>query len=104
MSASPGIDVAVDSLAARGRVGYVPEDAPLYDGLRVVEFLHFMAAIKGVGGHAARGAVNTTAWCGHRLGIFERATSLEIGGNAGLVEGSVIVSVTRSRSTRSNGL
>src|SRR6202022_4818424 len=43
-----GIDVAADSLAARGRVGYVPEDAPLYDGMRVGEFLHFMAAIKGV--------------------------------------------------------
>src|SRR5215472_2360567 len=25
-----GIDVVADSLAARGRVGYVPEDAPLY--------------------------------------------------------------------------
>jgi ABC-2 type transport system ATP-binding protein len=56
-----GIDVVADSLAARGRVGYVPEDAPLYDGLRVVEFLHFMAAIKGVGRRAARSAVNTAA-------------------------------------------
>src|SRR5215469_5849340 len=56
-----GIDVVADSLAARGRVGYVPEDAPLYDGLRVVEFLHFMAAIKGVGGRAARHSVNTAA-------------------------------------------
>jgi ABC-2 type transport system ATP-binding protein len=53
--------VAADSLAARGRVGYVPEDAPLYDGLRVVEFLHFMAAIKGVGRRAARSAVNMAA-------------------------------------------
>jgi ABC-2 type transport system ATP-binding protein len=56
-----GIDVVADSLAARGRVGYVPEDAPLYDGLRVVEFLHFMAAIKGVGRRAARSAVNAAA-------------------------------------------
>jgi ABC-2 type transport system ATP-binding protein len=56
-----GIDVAADSLAARRRVGYVPEDAPLYDGLRVVEFLRFMAAIKGVGGRAARSAVNMAA-------------------------------------------
>jgi len=56
-----GIDVVADSLAARGRVGYVPEDAPLYDGLRVVEFLHFMAAIKGVGRRAARRAVNAAA-------------------------------------------
>jgi ABC-2 type transport system ATP-binding protein len=67
-----GIDVVADSLAARGRVGYVPEDAPLYDGMRVVEFLHFMAAIKGLGGRAARGAVNTAAEClelGPVLGI-----------------------------------
>jgi ABC-2 type transport system ATP-binding protein len=56
-----GIDVGVDSLAARGRVGYVPEDAPLYDGMRVVEFLHFMAAIKGVARHAVRGAVTSAA-------------------------------------------
>jgi ABC-2 type transport system ATP-binding protein len=53
-----GIDVAADSLAARTQVGYVPEDAPLYDGMRVGEFLYFMAAIKGVAGRAARGAVS----------------------------------------------
>jgi ABC-2 type transport system ATP-binding protein len=56
-----GIDVVADSLAVRGRVGYVPEDAPLYDGLRVVEFLRFMAAIKGMGGRAARSAVEMAA-------------------------------------------
>jgi ABC-2 type transport system ATP-binding protein len=56
-----GIDVVVDSLAARRRVGYVPEDAPLYDGLRVLEFLRFMAAIKGVGGRTARSVVQTAA-------------------------------------------
>src|SRR2546425_458938 len=43
-----GIDLTTDSLAARKQIGYVPEDAPLYDGMRVGEFLHFMAAIKGV--------------------------------------------------------
>src|SRR5438128_5433935 len=36
-----GIDMATDSLAARMQVGYVPEDAPLYDGIRVGEFLSF---------------------------------------------------------------
>src|ERR1700746_3034645 len=56
-----GIDVAADSLAARMQVGYVPEDAPLYDGMRVAEFLYFMAAIKGVTGRAARGAVSAVA-------------------------------------------
>ena len=56
-----GIDVAADSLAARVRVGYVPEDAPLYDDMRVVEFLHFMAAIKGVIRHTVRGAIASAA-------------------------------------------
>ena len=56
-----GIDVAADSLGARMQVGYVPEDAPLYDGMRVAEFLHFMAAIKGVAGRASRGAVAMAA-------------------------------------------
>src|SRR5215469_15580371 len=56
-----GIDVVSDSLTARGQIGYVAEDAPLYDGMRVAEFLHFMDAIKGVPAHAARGAVATAA-------------------------------------------
>jgi ABC-2 type transport system ATP-binding protein len=56
-----GVDVVADSLGARMQVGYVPEDAPLYDGMRVSEFLHFMAAIKGMAGRATCGAVATAA-------------------------------------------
>jgi ABC-2 type transport system ATP-binding protein len=56
-----GIDMAADSLAARMQIGYVPEDAPLYDSMRVTEFLHFMATIKGVPGRAQRGAVGAAA-------------------------------------------
>jgi ABC-2 type transport system ATP-binding protein len=52
-----GIDVVANSLAARMQIGYVPEDAPLYDGMRVSEFLRFMAAIKGVPRRAQRSAV-----------------------------------------------
>jgi ABC-2 type transport system ATP-binding protein len=52
-----GVDVVSDAVAARRRVGYVPEDAPLYDGMRVGELLRFMAAIKGVAGRAAAAAV-----------------------------------------------
>ena len=53
-----GIDVAANSLAARMQVGYVPEDAPLYDGMRVGEFLRFMAAIKGVPRRAEESSVS----------------------------------------------
>lgn len=52
-----GVDVAEHSLPVRNYVGYVPEDAPLYDGMRVGEFLQFMAALKGVSGRAARVAI-----------------------------------------------
>jgi ABC-2 type transport system ATP-binding protein len=45
----------------RGRIGYVPEDAPLYDGMRVAEFLRFMAVIKGVSRSGVEAAVDRAA-------------------------------------------
>jgi len=56
-----GHDVVTDSFAVRGAISYVPEDAPLYDHMRVAEFLHFMASIKGLRGGAARRAVDGAA-------------------------------------------
>src|SRR5260221_1449521 len=45
-----GRDVNTESLALRHEIGYVPEDAPLYDHMRVVEFLRFIARLKGLSG------------------------------------------------------
>jgi ABC-2 type transport system ATP-binding protein len=56
-----GHDVVTDSLAVRRAISYVPEDAPLYDHMRVVEFLHFMARIKGLRGAAKKAAVEAAA-------------------------------------------
>jgi ABC-2 type transport system ATP-binding protein len=53
-----GLDVVNDSLAARARVGYVPEDVPLYGWMGVREFLTFMARLKGLERRAAAGAVD----------------------------------------------
>ena len=39
---------------ARRRLGYVPEDVPLYPQMVVTEFLAFMAALKGLRGGAVR--------------------------------------------------
>jgi ABC-2 type transport system ATP-binding protein len=62
-----GLDVVDDAFAVRGRVGYVPEDAPLYDGMSVREFLVFMARLKGLAaGRVATGAVETAV---ERLGL-----------------------------------
>ena len=56
-----GHDVVTDSLAVRQAISYVPEDAPLYDHMRVAEFLHFMARIKGLRGVAKKKAVGAAA-------------------------------------------
>ena len=56
-----GHDVVTDSLAVRRAISYVPEDAPLYDHMRVGEFLHFMANLKGLRGAAAVAAVDAAA-------------------------------------------
>ena len=56
-----GHDVVRDSLAVRRSISYVPEDAPLYDHMRVAEFLHFMACIKGLHGAAKTRAVDAAA-------------------------------------------
>jgi ABC-2 type transport system ATP-binding protein len=56
-----GHDVVASSLAVRRVISYVPEDAPLYDHMRVGEFLHFMAALKGLRGAVAKAAVDAAA-------------------------------------------
>lgn len=56
-----GHDAVTDSLALRRQVGYVPEDVPLYDHMRVAEFLRFMARIKGLPGNAATRSVARVA-------------------------------------------
>jgi ABC-2 type transport system ATP-binding protein len=56
-----GHNVVTDSLAVRQLISYVPEDAPLYDHMRVVEFLDFMASIKGLRGTPKKAAVEAAA-------------------------------------------
>ncbi len=56
-----GHDVVTDSIEVRRAISYVPEDAPLYDHMRVVEFLRFMASIKGLSGGALHRAVEAAA-------------------------------------------
>jgi ABC-2 type transport system ATP-binding protein len=56
-----GRDVVEDSIGVRRAISYVPEDAPLYDHMRVGEFLRFMAGLKGLHGAKARAAVDEAA-------------------------------------------
>jgi ABC-2 type transport system ATP-binding protein len=43
-----GLDVLEEPLAARRKLGYMPEHCPLYPEMRVSEYLRFRAALKGV--------------------------------------------------------
>jgi len=52
-----GYDVFSQSLEVRRRIGYLPENAPLYPDLSVSSYLDFVAEIKGVGRAARRGRV-----------------------------------------------
>ncbi len=43
-----GIDTVQEPIRARARIGYMPENVPLYGEMRVSEYLRFRAELKGV--------------------------------------------------------
>ena len=45
-----GVNVALDPLRAKSRMGYLPEGAPCYPDMRVEEFLSFIARARGYRG------------------------------------------------------
>ncbi len=49
-----GKDVFRESIDVRRQVGYMPENAPLYQDMTVKEYLHYRAALKGLSGKAQR--------------------------------------------------
>lgn len=53
-----GFDIYDDSIEVRRRVGYMPENVPLYPDMRVVEYLRFRARIKGLGFRETKRAVS----------------------------------------------
>jgi len=60
-AAIAGLDTVARAVDARRQVGYVPENAPLYEGMRVREFLRFMGAIKGLARASARVATEAVS-------------------------------------------
>src|SRR5262245_9019050 len=43
-----GYDVMMQSMEVRANIGYLPESVPLYPEMRVEEYLHYRAKLKGV--------------------------------------------------------
>src|SRR5271163_2208041 len=54
-----GFDVVNDSIEVRKRIGYMPENVPLYTDMRVNEFLRFRAELKKVAGRKIKERVET---------------------------------------------
>lgn len=54
-----GYDILKQSDDVRRNIGYLPETPPLYPELKVVEYLNFVAALKGVAPGTLRGAVDS---------------------------------------------
>jgi ABC-2 type transport system ATP-binding protein len=53
-----GVDVASRPDAIRSELGYLPQDFGVYPNLDAVEFLRYLAALKGLAGSAARSRVD----------------------------------------------
>jgi ABC-2 type transport system ATP-binding protein len=53
-----GHDVFWDSINVRRKIGYMPESCPLYHEMRVEEYLHFRAGIKGIYGQTRRSRID----------------------------------------------
>ncbi len=59
-----GIDVVTNPVEVKQRIGYLPENTPLYEDLTVYEFLSFIAGVRGLNGSATRTIKKTAEICG----------------------------------------
>jgi len=53
-----GFDVVEEPLKSRRRIGYLPENAPIYSDMSVLGFLKFCAELRGLFGDAGNRAIN----------------------------------------------
>src|SRR3954451_17906510 len=68
-----GFDVFDNSLEVRKRIGYLPEDTPIYRDMTVVEFLQFAAEMRGMDRDKADGRIKEI---GKRCGLGDVAGKL----------------------------
>ena len=68
-----GYDIIDNPLEARRHLGYMPENVPLYDDLRVIEYLEYRARLKGICGKSVREQVG---WVVDRCGLDPKRKNL----------------------------
>jgi len=52
-----GHDIETDSLAVRTAIGYLPENTPLYGDMGIIEYLRFVAQMRGIPSKRINGAI-----------------------------------------------
>jgi len=70
-----GLDVFDQSLAVRRKIGYLPESAPMYNEMNVVEYLSFVAGVRGIPKERLKGRLEEML----RVCGLETVTRKEIG-------------------------
>ena len=68
-----GADVFTESLDVRSKVGYLPENVPLYMDMRIIEYLKFRGALKGLRGSRLRERVSVVL---EQCGLTEERRAL----------------------------
>jgi len=58
-----GADIESDPIAAKRRIGYLPEGAPSYPDMTPLHFLEFVARVRGFSGREAREAIGNAIEC-----------------------------------------
>ncbi|MBN2302316.1 MAG: ATP-binding cassette domain-containing protein [Lentisphaerae bacterium] len=53
-----GMDIFRESMEVRRRIGYLPENTPLYEDMRVIEYLRYRARLKGLHGASLRSRID----------------------------------------------
>jgi ABC-2 type transport system ATP-binding protein len=66
-----GIDVSEDPLGVQQRIGYLPENAPIYGEMLVQEYLRFVSEMRGLDGEPARRRILQSA---EQCGILDVLT------------------------------
>jgi ABC-2 type transport system ATP-binding protein len=70
-----GYDVTKDPVSVKQQIGYLPENAPVYETMSVTGFLRFAGAIRGFNGSALHDRVETAIKRSHLEGVRNQTVS-----------------------------
>lgn len=74
-----GHDVLTDSLEVRRRIGYLPENTPLYTDMNVIDFIKFMHKMRGHDGTTTKRIAEVVEICGLEKVISRNVSELSKG-------------------------